>query len=150
MIEYTTQAMKNLLATASEQTHAIRADIANHGFDWNKLQEYFPFNDALRPGDLDLIIAESLQSIDDPQERSDLLAYLDLQYVVLLEQAALREKYAKRYGRETNPPTHVEHIWEYLLLNQELRRVFESGNNISVEKTLKNAGTSELWKKIFG
>lgn len=60
-------------------------------FDWRNLHRYFPFSDLLSEGDYDATLSTVLSQISDESERETLLDALDLQYVVLLEQAWLRE-----------------------------------------------------------
>lgn len=131
-------------STHSSKIEILLSQLSRHGFSWNDLQDYFPFSDLWSEGEYERLLAASLVSIADEDERSHLLALLDLQYAVMLEQLSIQEKFCKKFSIELQNPIFAERVMGYLQINANER---DSGK--SVRTALLNIAPGELWSKLF-
>jgi hypothetical protein len=83
-----------------EAIQSIQVD----GFEWALFREYFPFGDiSLREGNYQKLVTAALEALSDQGERSQLMALLDAQAAVFLEQAYVQNEAKEKF----NP--NIEH-----------------------------------------
>jgi hypothetical protein len=76
------------------------------GFDWALFREYFPFGDiSLREGNYEKLVTAALDALSHHDERSQLIALLDVQAAVFLEQMYVQNEAMEKMDIE---PTGIE------------------------------------------
>ena len=130
--------------TQSPNIEILLSQLSRHGFSWNDLQDYFPFSDIWSEGEYGRLLAASLVSIADEDERSHLLAQLDIQYAVMLEQLSIQEKFCEKSATKLENPIFGERVMGYLQINANER---VSGQ--SARAALLNIAPGGLWSKLF-
>jgi hypothetical protein len=72
-------------------------DIQTKRFDWALFREYFPFGDiSLREGNYQKLVAAALEALSEKDERIQLIALLDAQAAVFLEQSYVQNEAFKK------------------------------------------------------
>ena len=80
--------------------------IQANGFDWALFREYFPFGDiSLREGNYEKLVTAALDALSHHDERSQLMALLDAQAAVFLEQTYVQNEAIEKLNIE---PTGIE------------------------------------------
>jgi hypothetical protein len=80
--------------------------IQTKGFDWALFREYFPFGDiSLREGNYEKLVTAALDALSHHDERSQLIALLDVQAAVFLEQMYVQNEAMEKMDIE---PTGIE------------------------------------------
>ena len=98
--------------------------IEKFGFDWSLFQNYFRFGDViLREGNYQKLLIVSLESLKDFKDRVRLIALLDMQAAVFLEQVwVMNEQFEAE--KEVDPsPSHLALAW--IQINENLSREFK-------------------------
>lgn len=77
-----------------------------NGFDWALFRKYFPFGDiSLREGNYEKLVTAALDALAHHDERSQLMALLDAQAAVFLEQTFVQNEAMQKMNIE---PTGIE------------------------------------------
>ena len=118
--------------------------ITKKGFDWNYLHLYFPYSDRWSEGEYETLLQKSLLTIQSPDAKKDLLAMLDLQYAVLLEQMAIKEYRLNELGVKIIEGIFTERVMAYLQINSNFRTF-----NASARSALLKIAPGSLWTKLF-
>jgi len=95
--------------------------IQKNGFDWGQFREYFPFGDiSLREGNYQRIVTAALEALSAQKERAQLMALLDAQAAVFLEQAYVQNEAKEKLNLniEQGAATHFASAW--LQINSNL------------------------------
>ena len=106
--------------------------IQTNGFDWALFREYFPFGDiSLREGDYEKLVTAALDALSHHDERSQLMALLDAQAAVFLEQTYVQNEVLEKLNIEpTRIDSHFASAWiqinsnlsfEYKLPRRQMR-----------------------------
>jgi hypothetical protein len=83
------------------------------GFDWALFREYFPFGDiSLREGNYEKLVTAALDSLSHHDERSQLMALLDVQAAIFLEQTYVQNEAMEKMNIEpTGMEAHFASAW---------------------------------------
>ena len=103
-----------------------------NGFDWALFREYFPFGDiSLREGNYEKLVTAALDALTHRDERSQLMALLDAQAAVFLEQTYVQNEAMEKMNIEpTGIEAHFASAWiqinsnlsfEYKLPRRQMR-----------------------------
>jgi len=106
--------------------------IQTNGFDWALFREYFPFGDiSLREGNYEKLVTAALDALSHHDERSQLMALLDAQAAVFLEQTYVQNEAMEKMNIElTGIDAHFASAWiqinsnlsfEYKLPRRQMR-----------------------------
>ena len=80
--------------------------IQTNGFEWALFREYFPFGDiSLREGNYQRLVEAALNALSHHDDRRQLMALLDAQAAVFLEQAFVQNEALEKLNIE---PTGIE------------------------------------------
>ena len=80
--------------------------IQTNGFEWALFREYFPFGAiSLREGNYEKLVTAALDALSHHDERSQLMALLDAQAAVFLEQTFVQNEAMQKMNIE---PTGIE------------------------------------------
>ena len=97
------------------------------GFDWALFREYFPFGDiSLREGNYQKLVTAALEALPQHEERVRLIALLDAQAAVFLEQAYVHNEALEKLDPNTNPDgldAHFASAW--IQINSNLSGLYE-------------------------
>jgi hypothetical protein len=101
--------------------------IQEDGFDWDLFREYFPFGDiSLREGNYQRLVTAALEALTAQDERGQLMALLDAQAAVFLEQAYAQNEVKEKLTPNIAPrvaETHFALAW--LQINSNLSRQYK-------------------------
>ncbi len=99
--------------------------IANEGFRWNRLREYFPFGDiTLREGNYQRLTTAVLETLPDSTDREIFLALMDAQAAVFLEQVWVQNEQLQRCGEEGPFKIEGHFAAAWLQINDNLRHSY--------------------------
>lgn len=97
------------------------------GFDWALFREYFPFGDiSLREGNYQKLVTAALEALPQHEERVQLIALLDAQAAVFLEQAYVQNEALGKLDPDTDPDgldSHFASAW--IQINSNLSDLYE-------------------------
>jgi hypothetical protein len=117
--------------------------VKSSGFDWGMLRQYFKFTDQwLREGEYQSLLNASFASLKEDQDRELLVQLLDLQYLVLLEQATFQ---SEKMGDES--PFFFERVAAYLQINTNVRNSHGLGNSRSLNHSMRSG---DLYQRLLG
>jgi hypothetical protein len=106
-----------------DSMHAIQAK----GFDWALFREYFPFGDiSLREGNYQKLVTAALEALSPHEERARLIALLDAQAAVFLEQAYVQNEAIEKSNPNTDSDgldAHFASAW--IQINSNLSDLYE-------------------------
>jgi hypothetical protein len=89
--------------------------IQSKGFDWALFREYFPFGDiSLREGNYQKLATAALDALSEHEERIQLIALLDAQAAVFLEQAYVQTEALEKLNPNVDPDgldAHFASAW---------------------------------------
>ena len=87
--------------------------IQTNGFDWALFRNYFPFGDiSLREGNYEKLVTAALDALSHHDERSQLIALLDVQAAVFLEQMYVQNEALERLNIEpSGVDAHIAAAW---------------------------------------
>ena len=122
--------------------------IENFGFNWSLFQSYFPFGDiSLREGNYQKLVLASLESIQDFNDKVRLIALLDMQAAVFLEQIwVINEKIENE--KEVDPiPSHFALAW--IQINSNLSQKFNLPRRDVRSLMLELERTENLADRLF-
>jgi len=93
--------------------------IQTKGFDWALFREYFPFGDiSLREGNYEKLVTAALDALSHHDERSQLIALLDVQAAVFLEQMYVQNEAVEKMNIEpTGIEAHFASAWIQINFN---------------------------------
>ena len=93
--------------------------IQTKGFDWALFREYFPFGDiSLREGNYEKLVTAALDALSHHDERSQLIALLDVQAAVFLEQTYVQNEAMEKMNIEpTGIEAHFASAWIQINFN---------------------------------
>jgi hypothetical protein len=93
--------------------------IQTKGFDWALFREYFPFGDiSLREGNYEKLVTAALDALSHHDERSQLIALLDVQAAVFLEQMYVQNEAMEKMNIEpTGIEAHFASAWIQINFN---------------------------------
>jgi hypothetical protein len=96
--------------------------IQTKGFDWALFRDYFPFGDiSLREGNYEKLVTAALDALSHPDERSQLIALLDAQAAVFLEQTYVQNEAMEKMNIEpTGIEAHFASAWIQINSNLSL------------------------------
>jgi len=99
------------------------SSIEKFGFDWSLFQSYFPFGDfSLREGHYQKLVLASLESIQDFNDKVRLIALLDMQAAVFLEQIWVINEKVEHEKEMDSIPSHFALAW--IQINSNLSQKF--------------------------
>ena len=105
-----------------DSMHAIKAK----GFDWALFREYFPFGDiSLREGNYQKLVTAALETLSQHEERVRLIALLDAQAAVFLEQVFVQNEALEKSDpniEQEGLDAHFASAW--IQINSNLSRHF--------------------------
>lgn len=95
------------------------------GFDWALFREYFPFGDiSLREANYEKLVTAALDALSHHDERSQLMALLDAQAAVFLEQTYVQNEGMEKMNIEpTGIEAHFASAW--IQINSNLSRQYK-------------------------
>ena len=106
--------------------------IQTNGFEWALFREYFPFGDiSLREGNYQRLVEAALNALSHHDDRRQLMALLDAQAAVFLEQTYVQNEALEKLNIEpTGIDAHFASAWiqinsnlsfEYKLPRRQMR-----------------------------
>lgn len=118
--------------------------VKTSGFDWGMLKQYFRYTDQwLSEGEYSTLLHVSISSLAEIQDRERLLELLDLQYVVLLEQATFQ---TEKVG--DNNLFFFERVSAYLQINLNVRNAFGLSRTADLNHLQMRNG--KLYQRLLG
>lgn len=97
------------------------------GFEWALFREYFPFGDvSLREGNYQKLVIAALEALPQHEERVQLIALLDAQAAVFLEQAYVQNEALEKLDPDTDPDgldSHFASAW--IQINSNLSGLYD-------------------------
>ena len=122
--------------------------IKKFGFKWSLFQNYFRFGDVLlREGNYQKLVLASLESLHDFKDKVRLIALLDMQAAVFLEQVwVMNEQFEDE--KEVDPvPSHLALAW--IQINENLSREFNLPRRNVSSRMLELGINDNLADKLF-
>lgn len=112
--------------------------IQTNGFEWALFREYFPFGDiSLREGNYEKLVTAALDALSHHDERSQLMALLDAQAAVFLEQTYVQNEAMEKMNIEpTGIEAHFASAW------------IQINSNLSFKYKLPNRNLSSIMLEL--
>lgn len=123
----------------------IIKEIEEHGFDWERIREIFPFASLeLREGEYQTLLSLCLKSLSNKDDKELLLELLDAQWAVYLEQLWIENE--KSQGADNSGPVHF--VLARLQIHSNLRHS-EGLRPASMRTRMMNIGGDNTIAKLL-